>query len=194
MAKIFPADWNHIAVTGAALRKIETLEMLRAGLPNHYAVYHGVHWTRPRCGFSIFREADFIVVSPAGRLVVIEQESGFLEETPDGLVKVSYHQLCVSLLKPLGISFDFADPAGFSRLEAAFAHCELPGHVQYDVLIVDEGQDTRHDEACARYLRACGPRSDREAVSLAIGTKNVPSHRYSSLQVKELFKTADIVT
>lgn len=63
MAKIFPADWNHIAVTGAALREIETLEMLRAGLLGHYAVYHGVHWTRPHSGFSILGEADFIVVS-----------------------------------------------------------------------------------------------------------------------------------
>ncbi|MFM0362165.1 ATP-binding domain-containing protein [Paraburkholderia sediminicola] len=327
MAKIFPAGWNHIAVTGAALRETETLEMLRTDLPDHYSVYHGVHWTRLRSGFSIFGEADFIVVGPSGRLMVIEQKSGFMEETPNGLVKVylnqrksvgvqiartvsnlysrmstafgagsfkieellycpdytirnpsiagvnpsrivdatrranlaavieralpadelplpcagrlhafladelslvpdvaamidkssklitrisdglatwarniefepfrlritgtagsgktqlavgvmqdavaagrrilyvcynrpladhlrtlvpsgvtvmSYHQLCVSLLTLQGVSFDFTQPGAFSRLEIAFAHCELPGHVQYDVLIVDEGQD-----------------------------------------------------
>ncbi|ANB75673.1 nuclease [Paraburkholderia phytofirmans OLGA172] len=327
MAKIFPAGWNHMAVTGAALREIETLEMLRADLPDRYSVYHGVHWTRLRSGFSIFGEVDFIVVSPSGCLMVIEQKSGFFEETPNGLFKIysnqrksvgvqiartvsnlysrmstafgtgnfkieellycpdytvrdpsiagvnpsrivdatrrsnlaamiervlpedemplpcagklhafladelsllpdvaamidessklttrisdgpatwarniefdpfrlrvtgtagsgktqlavgvmqdamaaakrtlyvcynrplaehlrtvvpsgvtvmSYHQLCVSLLKPQGISFDFTQPDAFSRLEAAFAHCELPGHVQYDVLVVDEGQD-----------------------------------------------------
>ena len=69
MAKIFPAGWNHIAVTGAAVREIETLEILRAELPDHYSVYRGVHWTRLRSGFSIFGEADFIVVSPSGRLM-----------------------------------------------------------------------------------------------------------------------------
>jgi hypothetical protein len=108
---------------------------------------------------------------------------------------MSYCQLCVSLVKPLGISFDFAEPGAFSRLEAALTDCELPGgHVQYDVSILDEGQDTRHDEARARHLRARGPRSDREAVNLAIGTKNVPYHDYSPLQAQELFKTADVVT
>lgn len=327
MAKIFPSGWDHKAVTGAAAREIETLAMLHRRLPDDYAIYHGVHWTRLRSGFSIFGEADFIVVNPAGRMLVIEQKSGFLEETPGGLVKLysdqrksvstqiartvsnlygrmstafgpgnfkieellycpdyrvknssiagvnparivdatrrdklasviehvlprsepplpcsgklhaflanelslvpdvaamidessklttrisdglatwarniefepfrlrvigtagsgktqlavrvmqdavasdkrplyvcynrpladhlrtvvpsgatvmSYHQLCVSLLKPMGVCFDFSNTGVFPALEEAFARCELPQNAQYDVLIVDEGQD-----------------------------------------------------
>jgi hypothetical protein len=88
MARIFPAGWNDRLVSGAAKREIETLGVLHRGLPDTYSVYHGVHWTQLYKGFSIFGEADFVVVSPAGRVLVIEQKSGPLEETPDGLVKL----------------------------------------------------------------------------------------------------------
>ncbi|MBN3757443.1 ATP-binding domain-containing protein [Paraburkholderia sp. Tr-20389] len=88
MARIFPTDWNDKLVNGAAKREIETLGTLHRGLPDTYAVYHGVHWTQLNKGFSIFGEADFVVVSPTGRVLVIEQKSGALEETPDGLVKL----------------------------------------------------------------------------------------------------------
>jgi len=60
---------------------------------------------------------------------------------PLGATVVSYHQLCVSLLKPMSVCFDFGKPSAFLALEEAFAECELPPHAQYDVLIVDEGQD-----------------------------------------------------
>ena len=50
--------------------------------PNDYTVYHGVHWTRIDEGFSVFGEADFVVVAPSGRVLVIEQKAGFLRETP----------------------------------------------------------------------------------------------------------------
>ena len=88
MAQIFPGGWNDQRVIGAAQREIETLRVLQSGLPDSYSVYHGVHWTHLNKGFSIFGEADFVVVSPAGRALVIEQKSGFLEETPGGLVKL----------------------------------------------------------------------------------------------------------
>ncbi|CAE6791148.1 ATP-dependent helicase [Paraburkholderia domus] len=88
MAQIFPDGWNDVIVSGAAKREIETLGVLHVGLPDTYAVYHGVHWTKLNKGFSVFGEADFVVVSPAGRVLVIEQKSGSLEETPDGLVKL----------------------------------------------------------------------------------------------------------
>jgi hypothetical protein len=88
MAQIFPAGWSDAIVSGGAKREIETLGVLHRGLPDTYAVYHGVHWTQLNKGFSIFGEADFVVVSPAGRVLVIEQKSGKLEETPDGLVKL----------------------------------------------------------------------------------------------------------
>lgn len=87
MAKIFPSDWRSVEVTGAAQREIETLALLEHSLPGSYTVYHGVHWTRVNSGFSMFGEIDFVVVNPAGAMLLIEQKSGFLQETPEGLVK-----------------------------------------------------------------------------------------------------------
>jgi hypothetical protein len=87
MAKIVPSNWKALHATGAASREIETLNRLAAGLPAAYTVYHGVHWTRLKEGFTIFGEADFVVVSPAGAMAVIEQKAGFLSETPEGLAK-----------------------------------------------------------------------------------------------------------
>ncbi|MFL9875452.1 ATP-binding domain-containing protein [Paraburkholderia megapolitana] len=88
MARIVPDDWMHLAATGAAARERETLALFADALPADYTVYHGVHWTRLNEGFSVFGEADFVIVSPAGRTMIVEQRTGFLRETPKGLVKV----------------------------------------------------------------------------------------------------------
>ena len=87
MARIVPDDWKNLEATGAAAREIETLALLEK-LPDDYTVYHGVHWTRLNEGFSVFGEADFVVVAPSGRVLMIEQKAGFLRETSAGLVKV----------------------------------------------------------------------------------------------------------
>src|ERR1035437_5094112 len=87
MPEIYPAGWREFAVTGAAAREIETLSLLAGALPDSYCVYHGVHWTNIERGFSVYGEIDFIIVAPNGRILVIEQKSGFLDETPEGLVK-----------------------------------------------------------------------------------------------------------
>jgi hypothetical protein len=87
MARIHPEGWRELKPTGAAAREIETLEILAAGLPDSYTVYHGVHWTRIQHGHACFGEIDFVVVNPAGRMLLIEQKTGLLEETPDGLLK-----------------------------------------------------------------------------------------------------------
>ena len=88
MARIVPDDWKNLAATGAAARERETLALLEEALPDAYTVYHGVHWTRLNQGFSVFGEADFVSVGPSGRLMIVEQKTGFLRETPKGLVKV----------------------------------------------------------------------------------------------------------
>jgi hypothetical protein len=87
MAHIHPPGWRELAVTGAAQREIETLSLLAEALPDDYAVFHGVHWTNLENGFSAFGEVDFIVLAPDGRVLLIEQKSGFLSETDDGLGK-----------------------------------------------------------------------------------------------------------
>lgn len=87
MATIFPDGWKELAVSGAVAREIETLKLLSETLPDEYHIYHGVHWTRVNQGYQIFGEIDFAILSPSGKLLLIEQKSGFLTETPDGLVK-----------------------------------------------------------------------------------------------------------
>jgi len=87
MAHILPDGWRELSVTGAAQREIETLQRLADALPDDYSVYHAVHWTNLERGYSVFGEIDFIVMNRAGHLLVIEQKAGFLDETPEGLVK-----------------------------------------------------------------------------------------------------------
>ncbi|MBI5330390.1 MAG: ATP-binding domain-containing protein [Betaproteobacteria bacterium] len=87
MAHIHPDGWRALETRGAAGREIETLARLGAALPDAYTVYHAVHWTNLERGFAVYGEIDFVVVNRAGDLLLIEQKSGFLEETPEGLVK-----------------------------------------------------------------------------------------------------------
>src|SRR5690606_20583859 len=87
MARILPTDWRALEATGAAARELETLARLESGLPDSVTVFHGVHWTRVERGFAAIGEIDFVVIAPSGRLLLIEQKTGFLEETPEGLAK-----------------------------------------------------------------------------------------------------------
>ena len=88
MAHLHPTGWQEMSATGAASREIETLAYLKSALADTpYHVYHGVHWTNVENGFSVFEQIDFIIVAPNGRVLLIEQKSGFLNETPEGLVK-----------------------------------------------------------------------------------------------------------
>ena len=87
MANILPDGWRALEVTGAAAREIETLASLADALPDAYTVYHAVHWTHLEHGFSVYGEIDFVVVNLAGDVLLIEQKSGFLIETAEGLVK-----------------------------------------------------------------------------------------------------------
>ncbi len=87
MARIFPSDWRTLEVTGAAAREIETLALLERSLPASLTVLHGVHWSRIQLGFTVIGEIDFVLIAPSGRILLIEQKSGFLQETAEGLVK-----------------------------------------------------------------------------------------------------------
>ena len=87
MATILPDGWRALTSTGAAQREIETLSYLADALPPAYTVYHGVHWSRLEQGFSIFGLLHFVIVNQAGNLLLIEQKSGFLDETDSGLIK-----------------------------------------------------------------------------------------------------------
>lgn len=88
MAIVHPDGWRELKASGAAQREIETLAVLAEGLDDSYTIYHGVHWTRiQHASYAIVGEIDFAIVGPTGKLLLIEQKSGFLAETPDGLMK-----------------------------------------------------------------------------------------------------------
>ena len=84
---LFPSDWRSLEVTGAASRELETLALFDRHLPDHLTVFHGVHWTRLERGTAVIGEIDFVILAPSGRVLLVEQKSGFLSETDDGLVK-----------------------------------------------------------------------------------------------------------
>lgn len=88
MAHIFPEGWQALPATGAEQREIETLALLAEGLSDAYTVYHGIHWTRVNQGHAFVGEIDFAIVNPAGNLLLIEQKSGYLSETSEGLAKL----------------------------------------------------------------------------------------------------------
>ncbi len=91
MAKVYPSGWRELNAIPDVTRELETLEFLGQQLSDSYSIYHGVHWTRiQEHNYSVFGEIDFVVVSPTGRLLFIEQKTGFLEETADGLKKRYY--------------------------------------------------------------------------------------------------------
>lgn len=87
MARVIPDGWETMDASGPLQRELETLSVLAAGLPDGYTVYHSVHWTNVAHVHAIYGEIDFVVVNRAGQLLLIEQKSGYLQETADGLVK-----------------------------------------------------------------------------------------------------------
>ena len=87
MARVIPDGWETMQETGAAQRELETLAVLATALPDDYTVYHSVHWTNIDHSHAIYGEIDFVVVNRSGHLLVIEQKSGYLEETENGLAK-----------------------------------------------------------------------------------------------------------
>jgi len=88
MAHLIPSDLTPVTRCGWFVPEIETLNHLRARLPAEYTVFHSVHWTREERWGTTFGECDLVVVNQAGRVLVIDQKNGSLEETPAGLVKV----------------------------------------------------------------------------------------------------------
>ncbi len=93
MARVLPDGWKEWstatlagevspAADALSIRRLhETLGVLAAGLPDRYTLYHGVHWTAVDQGGSVFGEIDFIVMNPAGDLLLICQKSGLLDQT-----------------------------------------------------------------------------------------------------------------
>jgi hypothetical protein len=87
VAHVIPDGWETQQRSGPAQRELETLARLKAGLPDDYTVYHAVHWTNGEGRHAIYGEIDFVIANRSGDLLVIEQKTGALDETAEGLAK-----------------------------------------------------------------------------------------------------------
>ncbi len=87
MAHIVPSDLSELYLAGSHNPEIPVLKMLGDELPDNYTVFHGVHWSQENSNWTLFGEIDFVVLNQSGKVLVIEQKNGPLEETKDGLVK-----------------------------------------------------------------------------------------------------------
>jgi Nuclease-related domain len=91
MARLLPTDTSEFSLSMGETAELRTLGALRAGLAATYTVFHSVHWARDAAYRTAFGEADFVIVNQSGDVVVIEQKSGALDETADGLIKRYLH-------------------------------------------------------------------------------------------------------
>jgi hypothetical protein len=87
VAKLIPTDCIPLLKSQPHRGEIETLAYLHEQLPDDFTVFHSVHWSNVLKNRTSFGEIDFVVVSPAGQVVVIEQKNGRLLETGKDLVK-----------------------------------------------------------------------------------------------------------
>lgn len=69
------------------VREHQTLQRLRAALPDSYTIFHSTHLAWVDDSRLHKREADFLVVNRAGQVLMVEMKTGPLEETAGGLVK-----------------------------------------------------------------------------------------------------------
>jgi hypothetical protein len=63
MARLFSADLSRLPLARAHEPEIRTLASLELGLPDDYAVFHGVHWGREHKGATVYGEIDLIVMT-----------------------------------------------------------------------------------------------------------------------------------
>ena len=87
MAKIYPSDLPGPDTLDIKPLELGTLKKLQAELPADYSVFHSVHWSQAYEKNTVYGEIDFIVMNNTGKVLVIEQKNGMLEETHEGLVK-----------------------------------------------------------------------------------------------------------
>ena len=74
MAHIIPSDISQLALAGAREPELDTLRVLKTGLPAAFTVFHGVHWSRSYKGGTCYGEIDFVVINQAGDVLLIEQK------------------------------------------------------------------------------------------------------------------------
>lgn len=96
MARVHPHGWRELAADAgqgdaapslSLQRELTTLALLADTLPDDIAIYHGIHWAHLSGPHTVVDDIDFVLVGRQGKVLLIEQVSGFLSETPEGLVR-----------------------------------------------------------------------------------------------------------
>ena len=93
MARIYPSNtldgWplSRRSMPLGQAAELEVLVYLRDNLPDHFVVFHSVHWNLRQGRALHARETDFIIVNTNGRCLLIEQKMGSLVEQGGDLYK-----------------------------------------------------------------------------------------------------------
>lgn len=77
MALLIPSGLTAAAFANPS--ELPTAEALAEGLPDDWIVVHGCHWTLPTRRRLMQGEIDFVVISPAGAVALVEQKNGPVE-------------------------------------------------------------------------------------------------------------------
>jgi hypothetical protein len=87
MATLHPTVPLAFPLGAGAYRERDVLQVLEAGLPVGWDVFHSVDWGLVHDGRPQIGEVDIAVVSPGGFLLLVEVKSGQVEEEGSGLIK-----------------------------------------------------------------------------------------------------------
>jgi AAA domain/UvrD-like helicase C-terminal domain len=143
-------------------RETETLQILRGALPDSYIIFHSTHIAWMDGTRFKEREADYLIMTTAGQLLMVEQKTGALEETAAGLHKSygtaapkSVVTQCHEALDGLRESFRTAYGRD-AKLEVRFVlYC--PDHVVRDIaaagIAAEQIVDARRRRALPRAIR-----------------------------------------
>ena len=88
MAELIPHPELVGPVPANKREEYKTATWLAEALPPTYKVFHSVHWATQNCDKTFLGEIDFIILNPLGRLLLIEQKNGGLQEGKEGLTKL----------------------------------------------------------------------------------------------------------
>lgn len=94
MANVHPHGWEALladldngrnTIALGVRRELDTLRQLASTLPDEITIYHGVQWAHLSESHTVIDDIDFVLIGPQGKVLLIEQVAGFLNETPAGL-------------------------------------------------------------------------------------------------------------
>lgn len=101
MAILCPSDITKLELNNEHPGEMHTLKLLKESLPSSVHVFHGMHWSNERTGYTIYGEIDFVIVDRSGKVVIVEQKNGGLEQEADGELVKRYGNYRKSIAKQI---------------------------------------------------------------------------------------------